>query len=129
MKVAFATTDGIHVDEHFGRAGRFAVYEFTKDGYKDVGELVFAEGRDTAVEATKGRGELHDEAVEKKVEKLSGCSIVYFTNIGGPSAARLVKKGIMPVKVAEGASIGDTAKALMETVRTAPPPWMKRLVG
>jgi len=30
MKVAFATTDGINVDEHFGRAGLFAVYELNE---------------------------------------------------------------------------------------------------
>ena len=33
MKIAFATTDGITIDEHFGRAGMFAVYDLTKEGY------------------------------------------------------------------------------------------------
>src|SRR5512143_2094007 len=129
MKVAFATTDGTHVDEHFGRAGKFVIYEFTKDEFKSLGERLFSDaGRDAAVESTKGMGAEHDAAVEAKVEKISDCSIVYITNIGGPSAARLGRKGIMPVKVKEGTPIPDSAEALMRTIRESPPPWLKKLL-
>ena len=126
MKVAFATTDGIHVDEHFGRAGRFAIYEFTKNGYSSLDDRVFSVGRDMLVEGTRGLGSLHDDAVQGKVEKVSDCDIIYMTSIGGPSAARLVKKGIMPVKVKGKMRIEEEAVKLMETIRNAPPPWMRR---
>ncbi|MBI5189056.1 MAG: hypothetical protein HZA22_00065 [Nitrospirae bacterium] len=128
MKVAFATTDGIHVDEHFGRAGMFQIYEFTKDEYASLGARVFAEGRDEAVESTKGLGAAHELAVEDKVEKLSDCRIVYMTSIGGPSAARLSRKGMMPVKAVDGSVIEELAMGLMETIRTSPPPWLRKLV-
>jgi nitrogen fixation protein NifX len=126
MKVAFATTDGVHVDEHFGRAGRFVVYEFTGDGYTSLGDRVFAEGRDMAVEGTRGQGALHDDAVQGKVEKLSDCDIIYMTSIGGPSAARLVRKGIMPVKLKESERIEETAVKLMKALQGTPPPWLRR---
>ena len=129
MKVAFATTDGAHVDEHFGRAGKFAVYEFDKDGFADSGIRVFADGRDTAVESTKGHGAAHDLAVEDKVEKLADCRIIYITSIGGPSAARLARKGMMPVKTAEGAVIAELAEQLMTVIRTSPPAWLRKMVG
>ena len=129
MKVAFATTDGRLVDEHFGRAGMFRIYEFTNEGYADLGPRVFAEGRDTAVESTKGQGSLHDFAVEDKVAKLSDCRIVYMTAIGGPSAARLTKQGMMPVKVAEGSDIEELAGQLMAAIRTSPPPWLRKLLS
>jgi nitrogen fixation protein NifX len=128
MKAAFATTDGLHVDEHFGRAGMFRIYEFTKDGYTDLGPRVFSEGRDTAVESTRNQGSVHDLAVEDKVDKLADCKVVYLTAIGGPSAARLTKKGMMPVKVAEGADIEELAGQLMTTIKTSPPPWLKKLL-
>lgn len=128
MKVAFSSTDGIHIDEHFGRAGRFAVYEFTKDGYERLEDKVFADGRDDAVESTRGLGELHDEAVNAKVELLSDCKIIYVTMIGGPSAARLVKMGVMPVKVGEGEGIEEAAEKLMGTIKGTPPPWMRKLI-
>jgi len=130
MKAAFATTDGIHINEHFGRAGRFLLYEFGPDGCEPAGEVVFSEkGRDAAVESTKGTGQKHEAAVEDKVDRLGECALVYFTNIGGPSAARLTRKGIMPVKVEDGTDISESAEKLMETIRNSPPPWLRKLMG
>ena len=128
MKVAFATTDGINVDEHFGRAGMFAIYELTADGYKFIELRKFADGRDTAIEDTKGMGNVHDDMVQNKVAKLAECKIVYLTEIGGPSAARLVKKGMMPVKVKEIVSIEESLQKLLETIKTSPPPWLRKAI-
>lgn len=129
MKIAFATTDGINVDEHFGRAGIFAVYELTGKGYRFVEMRKFAEGRDTAIEETKGMGHTHDSMVEKKVDKLADCKIIYLTEIGGPSAARLIKKGIMPIKVKEVVSIEESLKKLLTTAQTSPPPWFRKALS
>ncbi|MCL4457334.1 MAG: nitrogen fixation protein NifX [Nitrospirae bacterium] len=129
MKIAFATTDGVMVDEHFGRAGMFAVYELTNDGYKFLEMRKFAEGRDSAVEDTKGMGHAHDEKVQGKVDKLADCKIIYLTEIGGPSAARLARKGIMPVKVKEIVSIEESMKKIMETVKTSPPIWLRKAMN
>jgi len=128
MKIAFATTDGTNVDEHFGRSGRFAIYELTMDGYRFIEMRRFADGRDVEVERTKGMGRVHDEKVEDKAERLADCRIVYLTEIGGPSAARLIKKGIMPIKVKEVVSIEESLAKLLETVKSTPPPWLKKLV-
>jgi nitrogen fixation protein NifX len=128
MKVAFATTDGISVNEHFGRAGMFAIYELNNSGYSFLETRRFSEGRDSAIEETKGMGRVHDERVENKVERISDCKIIYLTEIGGPSAARLVRKGIMPVKVKEPVSIEESMLKLSETIRNSPPPWLKKAI-
>lgn len=129
MKVAFATTDGINVDEHFGRAGKFAVYELTHEEYRFVELRKFAEGQDAAIVETRGQGDLHDDRVQAKVEKLADCKIIYLTEIGGPSAARLIKKGIMPVKVKEAVTIEESMVRLLDTVKKAPPPWLKKALN
>ncbi|HMK60048.1 MAG TPA: nitrogen fixation protein NifX [Dissulfurispiraceae bacterium] len=129
MKVAFATTDGINVDEHFGRAGMFAVYELTPDRYSFIEMRKFADGQDATIVETRGMGDLHDERVQSKVEKLADCKIIYLTEIGGPSAARLVKKGIMPVKVKEPVTIEDSMNRLLDTVKGSPPPWLKKALN
>ena len=129
MKIAFATTDGINVDEHFGRAGLFAVYELTDKDYRFVEIRKFAEGRDTEIEATKDMGQIHESKVEKKVDRLADCKIIYLTEIGGPSAARLVKKGIMPIKVKEIVSIKESLDKLLATAQTSPPPWFKKALN
>ncbi|MFA6055023.1 MAG: nitrogen fixation protein NifX [Thermodesulfovibrionales bacterium] len=126
MKIAFATTDGIAIDEHFGRAGMFAVYDLTKDGYSFREIRKFSEGRDSAIEETKGMGAVHEDRLQQKVDKLSDCKIIYLVEIGGPSAARLVKKGIMPVKVKRNVSIEESLIKLAQTIKTTPPPWLRK---
>lgn len=128
MKVAFATTDGIHVDEHFGRAGKFAIYNLTRHGYDFVEIRRFSDGVDTSIVETKGLGPVHDDRVAGKVDRLSDCRIVYLTEIGGPSAARLIKKGMMPVKVKEVVSIEESVNRLLETVQGSPPPWLAKIL-
>jgi nitrogen fixation protein NifX len=129
MKVAFATTDGKHVDEHFGRAGMFAVYEMTEKGYELAEMRRFGDGRDAAVEETKGMGQAHDRAVDGKVDRLADCKLIYLTEIGAPSAARLSRKGIMPMKVKDGVSIEAALERLFDTARSSPPPWLKRAMA
>lgn len=129
MKVAFATTDGISVNEHFGRAGMFVIYELNSSGHSLLEVRRFSEGRDTAVEQTKGMGRLHDEQVENKVDRISDCRIIYLTEIGGPSAARLARRGIMPVKVKEPVGIEESVQKLSETLKNSPPPWLRKAMN
>ncbi|NOX21067.1 MAG: nitrogen fixation protein NifX [Nitrospirae bacterium] len=126
MKVAFATTDGKKVDEHFGRAGMFVIYEVTPQEYKLVETRRFAEGRDRAIEETRDMGQVHENLVEAKVDKLADCKIIYITEIGGPSAARLARRGIMPVKVKKVIDIEEAIEELFNTLKTSPPPWLKK---
>jgi nitrogen fixation protein NifX len=126
MKVAFATTDGKNIDEHFGRAGMFAIYDITETGHRFVETRKFADGMDMAVVDTKDTGLLHDIAVQNKVDKLADCKLIYLTEIGGPSAARLVKKGIMPMKMKEIVSIESALGQLLETIKKSPPPWLRK---
>lgn len=130
MKVAFASTRGTTVDEHFGRAGAFAIYDITPEGPTFL-ELrrVSEDDLDTAVVVTRGMGDLHDAAVAEKIDKLADCKIVYFTEIGGPSAAKLVRRGVMPLKTDAATPIDSLADKLVETMRTNPAPWMRKALA
>src|SRR5450759_4030946 len=118
MKVAFASSRGTTVDEHFGRAGAFAIYDVTPTGGEFL-ELrrVSEDDLDTEVGVTRGMGDLHDAAIAAKIDKLADCKIVYFTEIGGPSAAKLVRRGVMPLKAEPSTSIDSLAAQLVETMR------------
>ena len=130
MKVAFASTRGTTVDEHFGRAGAFAIYDITPEGATFL-ELrrVADSDLDTEVVVTRGMGDLHDAAVAAKIEKLADAKIVYFTEIGGPSAAKLVRRGVMPMKTDAATPIDSLADKLVETMRTNPAPWMRKALA
>jgi nitrogen fixation protein NifX len=129
MKVAFATTDGINVDEHFGRAGSFAIYSLSQEGYRFLELRKFSDGIDQAVADTRDQGALHDERVRDKVDRLADCKIVFMTEIGGPSAARLVKKGIMPMKVKAVIAIEDSIRQLHQSIVKSPPPWLRKALN
>ena len=126
MKIAFATTDGKQVDEHFGRAGMFSVYEVSAEGSRFLEHRKFAEGIDQAVAGAKNDGAAHERAVESKVDRLSDCKLIYLTEIGGPSAARLVKRGIMPMKVTGPLPIEEALAQLAATIAKSPPPWLRK---
>jgi nitrogen fixation protein NifX len=126
MRVAFATTDGVNVDEHFGRAGKFSIYDLKPDGYRFIETRKFADGTGTEIPETNGMGRLHDDRITDKVDKLADCKIVYMTEIGGPAAAKLVRRGVMPVKVKEPVSIEASVNKLLCTARNSPPPWLKK---
>lgn len=130
MKVAFATTGGMRIDEHFGRAGAFAVYDVGAEGYELAEVRKFAEeGPDVEVIVTRGMGRVHDEALEGKVDRLADCRIVYFTEIGAPSAAKLVRRGVMPLKAKDGDTIGGALDELVEKLRSDPPPWLRKALA
>jgi len=130
MLVAFATTGGSSVDEHFGRAGTFAVWDVTPEGSAFVELRRVADGDlDTEIVTTRGMGALHDDAVAAKIEKLADARIVYFTEIGGPAAAKLVRRGIMPLKTEPCTAIEVLVDKLVETMQTRPAPWMRRALA
>ncbi|MBI5665637.1 MAG: nitrogen fixation protein NifX [Nitrospirae bacterium] len=129
MKVAFATTDSINVDEHFGRCGTFAIYDVTDEGYQFIEVRKFADGRDSAVEDSKDDKLLHEDLLQKKVDRLDDCRLIYLMAIGGPSAARLARKGIMPVKINKVVSIKESLTQLVDKLKTSPPPWLKKVMN
>lgn len=117
MKVAFASKDGKNVNEHFGWCENFYIYEIDKSSFS------FLEKIDSSKK--------YDEEVDKltyKIECVSGCDIVYVTQIG-PKAANMVKlAGIYPMKSSkEDESIAHVIEAMQRLMRN-PPLWMQRIV-
>lgn len=117
MKVAFATKDLEMINDHFGWAKQFAVYEITPEGYTCLG----------AVE-TKEEIEAEADKINAKIEALKGVSIIYCEAIGPTAAARVIQSRMHPMKVSEPTSIEATAAALAKMLSTNPPPWIRRIL-
>ncbi|WP_303720880.1 nitrogen fixation protein NifX [Malonomonas rubra] len=115
MKVAFASTDKIHVDEHFGHAEEFYIWEIGPEVAEFSGVI--------QVQADEGDV---DDKIEARANVLADCAIVYVGEIGGPAAARLVQKRIHPLKSKEREPIADVAAKLQEVMQGNPPPWMRK---
>ena len=118
MKVAFTTSDRIHINAHFGWAKEIDVYEVTTEGYQFVDTLTF-------------KGELKEDGNEDKlvpkIEALAGCTIVYVSAIGGSAAARLIRKRVTPIKArSEEEEITEVLGKLVLTLQGNPPPWLRK---
>ncbi|MBD2628029.1 MULTISPECIES: nitrogen fixation protein NifX [Nostocaceae] len=121
VKIAFTTTDRIHVNAHFGWAKEIDVYEISDDGYEFLETLKF-------------EGDLKEDGNEDKItpklEALNDCTIVYVVAIGGSAAARLIKKGVTPVKAkSEEEKIEEILNKLVTTLKGNPPPWLRKALN
>lgn len=118
MKIAFTTSDQIHINAHFGWAKKIDVYEVSPEGYQFLNTLRFD-------------GDLKEDGNEDKlvpkIEALADCTIVYVSAIGGSAAARLIKKRITPIKArSEDDKITDLLEQLVKTLKGSPPPWLRK---
>jgi len=115
MKVAFASTDKIHVDEHFGQAREFYLWEIGPDKAEFTG----------VVQVNEGDGD-SDDRIEARSAALADCALVYVGQIGGPAAARLVAKKIHPLKSKDAEPITELVEKLREVLQGTPPPWLRK---
>ncbi|NWF59955.1 MAG: nitrogen fixation protein NifX [Fischerella sp.] len=118
MKIAFTTSDQIHINAHFGWAKMIDVYEISSEGYQFVETLNFD-------------GDLkqdgNEDKVAPKLDALNDCTIVYVSAIGGTAAAKLIKKGVTPVKArSDQEEITDVLNKLVQTLKGSPPPWLRK---
>jgi nitrogen fixation protein NifX len=115
MKVAFASTDKVHVDEHFGKAEEFYIWDIGPDDATLSG----------VVQVKTEEGYI-DDKIEARTAALSDCALVYVGEIGGPAAARLVQKKIHPIKSKECEPITVVVEKLQEVLKGNPPPWLRK---
>ena len=115
MKVAFASTDKVHVDEHFGKAEEFYIWDIGPE------EATFS-----GVAQLKAEGGYIDYKIEARTSVLEDCAMVYVGEIGGPAAARLVQKKIHPIKSKEHEPITVVVEKLQEVLKGNPPPWLRK---
>jgi len=119
IKVAFATSDMKHVDQHFGAARSFAVYVLNRDQLRFVEASAF------------GRPDMdgNEDKLAAKIAALAGCAAVYSQAVGASAIGQLKAKGIQPVKVSPGAVISDLIVSLQEELRQGPSRWLAKAIA
>ena len=118
MRIAFTSSDGLNVDQHFGMARDFRIWEVEPDAARPVGSV-------TALAA----GEDEEDRIAARASAIAGCAIVYTVAIGGPAAAKLVARKIHPMKTGTEVPIADVISRLQEVLRGTPPPWLRKAMS
>lgn len=116
VKVAFATADRIHVDQHFGSACSFVIYAV---GPAQAALVEIAQFGDLPQDG-------HEDKLPAKLALLEGCAAVYCQAVGGSAIRQLLSRGIQPLRVAEGALIERVLQELTAALPAQPPPWLAK---
>lgn len=124
LKVAIATNDLENLNAHFGSAKKFAIYEVWKTGARFVEAHEFDN-----VTAQKGKHDDIDDKITPKVEALTGCALLFALAVGGPSAAKIVKAGIHPIKRKDAEPIPAVLEQVQVMLNGTPPPFLRKILG
>jgi hypothetical protein len=92
MKIAVVSTDGVHVDEHFGKAKRFFIYSVSNENIQLEEERL---------SESLSEGDLNHEFKPDKFYRILGiikdCQKVFAKRVGITPASQLIANGIEPV--------------------------------
>jgi len=117
IRVAVASANGENIDGHFGSCPRFLVYQLGKDEIRLID-----------IRSTDGSEESDDKNVYR-AELIQDCHVIYIQSVGGPAASKLVRKGIHPIKLADGGSAPEILIQLQSVMAVKPPPWLAKIIG
>jgi nitrogen fixation protein NifX len=115
MKVAFATSTGISIDENFKKSQSFSVWEI------GPWEALFV--NDVRIRPDQGSEE---HRLTARADALSHCTIVCSRDLSGPAAAKLVARRVHPIKTGVDTPVEEVIGKLQLVLRGTPPPWMRK---
>jgi len=116
MRIAFASSTGEKIDQHFGWSKVFYLYEIDKESA-------------TLIKTIDSSDEPEEEVAKLnyKIGTIEEADIMYCTQIG-PKASQMVQAaGIHPVRVAEGEDLAGAISQVQEMLNTQPPIWLVRI--
>lgn len=116
LRIAFASDDRQRVNQHFGSALGFVLYQVGPDKASRVGYGEFPE------EAMDG----NENKLAAKVDFLAGCAAVFVMAIGGSAIKQLLARGIQPIRVTESDRIDDLIADLAKAMKDGGVPWIER---
>ena len=116
MKIAFASTDKVHINQHFGWSKVFQLFEIDKERAEFLYEI--ESSQDPEEEVAK---------LNYKIATIKEADILYCSQIG-PKASQMVQAAkIYPVRAREEDTIEDAIVKIQELLMTNPPPWLLRI--
>jgi nitrogen fixation protein NifX len=144
VKVAFATSDMKHVDQHFGAAESLAVYVLGPEEAALVEVAQFGRSGPGGYEselrrrspAGKAQSNLSSDAAGRnesrlgaKIDALDGCVAIYCQAVGASAINQLRANAIQAIKVPEGSEIKDLIAILQAELRSGLSTWLARALA
>jgi nitrogen fixation protein NifX len=116
IRVACASNTDDCLDGHFGSARRFLIYQVSAEEIR----LIDVRPADDAGAEDKNA---------YRAGLIADCQVLYVASIGGPAAAKVIKRDIHPIKDAAGGSARERMIRLQATLAHQAPPWLAKAMG
>nr|WP_321457595.1 dinitrogenase iron-molybdenum cofactor biosynthesis protein [uncultured Cohaesibacter sp.] len=117
IRIACASNAAEEVDGHYGSCRRFLIYQVSATQSRLI-DIRSAREPDDVEDKNKWRAAL-----------ISDCDVLNVISIGGPAAAKVVRAGIHPIKLAASRQARDIITDLQKVLAGSPPPWLARAMG
>jgi len=126
LRIAFASTDRVHVDLHFGGAERLVIFDVAPGQADLVGVAEFVKAEPLGTDVRAGLAGTVEDKVLAKLDFVQGCAAVYAASIGTSSIRRLMALGIQPIIVDSGHEILDLLNEVSLALVYGGLPWVDR---
>jgi predicted Fe-Mo cluster-binding NifX family protein len=113
MRVAVATSDGVNVDQHFGQAQQFLIYEVNQS------DVQLLETRAAQPACGEDRDGL-DDPMLRAVELIADCATVLVVRAGPCAAELLLAQGIRWIETTAPVAEGLQRAAVARPARRLP---------
>ena len=117
LMVAFASSDGECVNQHFGSSQGFEVYEVSKDEATLLTSKTFP----------KEKKDGNEDKLKPKLTWLHGSDLVYCGSVGGSATKQLIMLGAHPIVVKGGPEIEEIITELQAELNGNLSPMLKRI--
>lgn len=118
LVVAFASSDGECVNQHFGSSQGFHVYGITGDEATLLATKIFP----------KEKKDGNEDKLKPKLAWLHGSDLVYCGSVGGSATKQLVMLGAHPIVVKGGPEIEEIVDELQAELNGQLSPMLERVL-
>jgi len=119
LRVAFASDDRVRVNQHFGAAEGFIIYDV---GVERANLVAVGEFPATTMDG-------NEDKLAVKIDFLSGCAAVFVMAIGASAIKQLLAADIQPVRVAGSDQIEAILADIQSGMRDGGVPWIDKALA
>lgn len=119
IRVAIASQKGIDVDEQFSACKQLYIYQISAQESR-----LIAIRCATTNETLKAPQKQHYRA-----QLIQDCQVLYSLAIGGAAASKVVKQGVLPIRLSHATRITEIIEQLQHVLLTSPPPFLAKMMG
>ncbi len=119
LRVAFASDDGVVVNQHFGSTTALVIYWVNPEGF----------GLEQVVQFQPIENSETDEKLPAKLTALEGCVAVYCRACGASAVKQLLELNVQPLKAVYDYSIKELITAFQAELRQGPSVWLAKAIA